>query len=68
MRENEVLNDAETSPWLREALRAALKCDPVRAANDAEILRAVLHRRAAESGPVGVESEVRFPAEWVPAA
>jgi hypothetical protein len=68
MRESEVLNDPETSAWLREALRAALKCDPVRAANDVEVLRAVLHRRVADLGTVSAESDVRFPLEWVPAA
>ena len=63
MPENDVLNDPESSEWLREALRAALRCDPVRVANDVEVLRTLLHRRVAE-----LEAEVRFPAEWIPAA
>jgi hypothetical protein len=65
---NEVLDDPETSTWLRDALLAALKCDPVRAANDVEVLRAVLHRRVAELGMGNAESDVRFPVEWVHAA
>jgi hypothetical protein len=68
MRVSDVLNDPETSAWLRDALRAALRCDPARVANDAEVLRAVLHRRVAEMGTVDGETEVRFPVDWLPAA
>jgi hypothetical protein len=63
MRDMEVLDDPETSDWLRAALQAALKCDAVRVANDVELLRAVLHRRIAEQ-PEGL----RFPRAWIPAA
>lgn len=40
-----MLQDPNTSAWLREALRTALERDPVDAANDAEMLRCVLMRR-----------------------
>lgn len=43
---DEILNDPSASNWLREALRQALARDPVDAANDAEILSAVLAARA----------------------
>jgi hypothetical protein len=59
----DVLGDPETSDWLRAALRAALECDAVRAANDVELLRSVLHRRAADQG-----RDLRFPEAWIPAA
>jgi hypothetical protein len=39
---NDVLTGGDTTPWLSEALRAALKCDPVVAANDAERLAHLL--------------------------
>jgi hypothetical protein len=73
MRIDDVLNDPETSPWLREALQAALACDPVRSANDAEVLLGVLHRRVAEgAGPAiteapAADSRAGFPAAWIPA-
>ena len=54
MREHDVLDDPGTSEWLRGALRAALECDPVRAANDAEVLRVVLQQRAADAGAYGL--------------
>ena len=41
-----ILADPAASYWLRDALRAALKRDPVDAANDAEVLREVLCLRA----------------------
>ena len=41
----EVLRDPAASLWLRNALRAALVCDPVDAANDAEVLARLLDRR-----------------------
>lgn len=68
MRECDVLNDPETSEWLRTALKAALTCDPVRVANDVEVLRSVLQQRAADPVATGIEDGVRFPAEWIPAA
>lgn len=55
MRDMEVLKDPETSDWLRHALQAALQCDPVRVANDVEILRAVLQQRVAD-----LDDPVRF--------
>jgi hypothetical protein len=63
MRDMEVLDDPETSDWLRAALQAALQCDVVRVANDVEMLRSLLHRRIAEQ-----HEEVRFPEAWIPAA
>jgi hypothetical protein len=63
MGDMEVLNDPETSDWLRAALRAALDCDAVRVANDVEMLRSVLHRRVADQG-----RDLRFPEGWIPAA
>lgn len=62
MRDMEVLADPDTSEWLRAALQAALKCDAVRAANDVEMLRSVLHRRIADQ-----HEELRFPQAWIPA-
>ena len=44
----EMLLNPNASEWLREALRTALMRDPVEAANDAETLRVLLLRRAAE--------------------
>jgi hypothetical protein len=41
----EVLRDPAASFWLTDALRAALARDPVDAANDAEVLARLLHRR-----------------------
>jgi len=46
MLEDDVLKDAAQSDWLRTALLAALACDPVRAANDAEFLASILRQRA----------------------
>jgi hypothetical protein len=74
MRMDDVLKDPETSPWLRGALQAALECDPVRAANDAEVLRDVLQRRVAEGSVAAAmetsraDGQVSFPVAWVPAA
>lgn len=47
---DEILNDPSASHWLQNALRQALDRDPVDAANDAEILAAVLAARAGEAG------------------
>ena len=41
-----VLDHPAMSPWLKEALRAAVRSDPVASANDAEILRHLLQHRA----------------------
>ena len=41
----EVLADRACSHWLRQALLQALARDPVDAANDAELLAALLDRR-----------------------
>ena len=43
---DEVLADPTASFWLRNALLAALSRDPVDAANDAEVLAALLDRRS----------------------
>jgi hypothetical protein len=45
MHEKDVLGDANASEWLRTALRTALECDPVTAANEAERLVRVLRLR-----------------------
>jgi hypothetical protein len=45
---HDVLNDPSTSDWLKSALRTALEHDAIEAANDADVLRSVLMRRAAE--------------------
>ena len=45
MHENDVLDDPRVSEWLRTALRAALQCDPVTAANEAEQLVRLLRLR-----------------------
>lgn len=45
MNEKDVLADPEASEWLRNALRTALECDPVVAANEAERLVQVLRSR-----------------------
>jgi len=44
-----VLDDPSTSYWLRDALRAALKRDPVDAANDSRILALLLEARCKEA-------------------
>jgi hypothetical protein len=41
----EVLADPAASHWLKQALRSALSCDPVDAANDAEVLDELLSMR-----------------------
>lgn len=41
-----VLNNAAMSSWLKEALRGALKQDPVVASTDAEVLSNLLRARA----------------------
>lgn len=41
----EILNDPAASDWLKLALASALERDPVDAANDAEVLAAVLRGR-----------------------
>jgi hypothetical protein len=51
MREEDILKDPQASAWLRDALRAALSCDPVRVANDAACLYQLLARRAASADP-----------------
>lgn len=42
---DEIFADPAASFWIKSALRAALDRDPVDAANDAEVLAAVLHSR-----------------------
>jgi hypothetical protein len=43
-----ILADLAASSWLKSALLAALSRDPVDAANDADVLAAILARRARE--------------------
>lgn len=50
---DELLNAPSTSFWLRSALQAALQRDPADAANDAEVLAAVLARRRDVAGGGG---------------
>ena len=50
-----VLADPATSDWLRVALQAAIKRDPVDAANDAELLFATL--KAHLDARLGIASE-----------
>jgi hypothetical protein len=45
MNENDLLEDPQASEWLRNALRTALECDPVRTANEADWLVHVLRLR-----------------------
>lgn len=57
--------DRRMSAWLRKALKSALERDPVEAANDAELLRAVLHRRVVnladgKSGLLATRTAVRI--------
>lgn len=47
----EYLNDPSISEWLKQALRGAMQRDPVEAANDADLLRAILFRRALQVEP-----------------
>lgn len=44
---HEILASPSTSFWLKDALQGALQRDPVDAANDAEVLAAVLAKRCA---------------------
>ena len=43
---NDIINSRDASVWLKDALRAALRRDACDAANDAEILVALLVARA----------------------
>lgn len=43
-----ILLDPSFSEWLKDALRSALSCDPIVVANEADVLRAVLVRLAAD--------------------
>jgi len=43
--EKQIMDDPGAAMWLKRALMAALKRDPVDAANDAEVLARVLDRR-----------------------
>jgi len=63
MLEDEVLRSRESSKWLRDALQAALACDPVRVANDAQYLARLLEQRA---GRLAEEAETKFPERWIP--
>ena len=42
----QILTDPTASLWLKKALRGALECDVVDAANEAEVLALVLNERA----------------------
>lgn len=42
---DELLNQARTSQWLRDAIATAMKRDPVAALSDAELLVDLLRRR-----------------------
>jgi hypothetical protein len=60
MLEEDILKDSQASEWLRNALRAALSCDPVRVANDAACLSQLLARRAARrDDESGIEAPQR---------
>lgn len=52
-----VLQNPATSPWLRDALRAALTVDPIAAANDLEILNLIIRRRADQFARAGYVEE-----------
>jgi hypothetical protein len=52
----QVLRNPQTSDWLRTALTAALVCDPIDAANDADVLRALLMRRVESVPNVSAET------------
>jgi len=41
-----VLAHPGMSPWLKQALRTALECDPTTVLNDLEILNTILHPRS----------------------
>ena len=41
-----VLAHPGVTPWVKDALRAALPCDPIVALNDVEMLRELLRSRA----------------------
>jgi hypothetical protein len=47
----EYLEDPLASEWLKQALRSALERDPVDAANDADLLRAILFGWATQPEP-----------------
>lgn len=60
MREEDILKDPQASEWLRNALREALSCDPVRVANDAACLSQLLARRAVRGDdPMDLRSRPR---------
>lgn len=51
----ELMNQPSTSTWLKTALQSALSRDCVDVANDAEVLRNILDRHAAEKLGVSVQ-------------
>ncbi len=49
MEMNELLNDRAISFWFKDALKSALKRDPLDALSDAELLTSVLQKRFTNS-------------------
>lgn len=62
----EVINAADTSVWLRQALQSAVERDPADAANDAERLSELLARRFDTSVSESAEQMVRAWANSLP--
>ena len=44
-----VMTDTTASNWLKQSLESAMRCDPVDAVNDAEVLHALLSKRCNEA-------------------
>jgi len=65
---NELMNQPSTSTWLKTALQSALSRDCVDVANDAEVLRNILDRHAAEKLGVSVRVSNHSPKSTPPAA
>jgi hypothetical protein len=59
---DDILQNPDTSAWLKMALTAALECDPVRAAADAAILAKGLDKRLASILHEELQSESATPA------
>ena len=51
-----LLNNDETSAWLKAALEGAAACDPVSIVNDIEVICQLLKRRSA--------AQVRYALNW----
>ncbi|KKK97716.1 hypothetical protein LCGC14_2649970 [marine sediment metagenome] len=63
---DQIIADPAASFWLKRAARTAMDIDPVKAANEAEVLAQALSRRAQEVFIAAIKSKVWFGVpQWV---